>query len=139
MPQIESGSIDMILCDLPYAVTCNLWEIIIPMERLWNESRRITKTDGAIVLTAQQPFTSALVCAAPRLFRCSLVWQKTMATGFLNAKRVPLRAHEDILVFYKRLPTYVPQKTRGHKPYGTEAVTRSLNYGKMNRDDSYTE
>jgi DNA modification methylase len=114
MKKIDNKSIDMILCDLPYGTTKNKWDTIIPIDPLWEQYERIIKDDGAIVLTASQPFTSMLVMSKSNLFRYSLVWQKTTPTGFLNAKRMPLRAHEDILVFYKSLPTYNPQKTTGH-------------------------
>lgn len=116
MNQIEDCSIDMILCDLPYGVTSrNKWDTIIPFEPLWESYERIIKNNGAIVLTAVQPFTSLLLMSNKKLFRYSLVWEKTTPTGFLNAKKMPLRTHEDILVFYKSPPIYNPQKTTGHK------------------------
>lgn len=116
MRDIPNKSINLILCDLPYEVTArNKWDIIIPFEPLWEQYERTIKDNGAIVLTASQPFTSKLVISNTKLFRYSLVWQKTTPTGFLNAKKMPLRTHEDILVFYKSPPTYNPQKTFGHK------------------------
>ena len=115
MKEIDSESIDMILCDLPYGITArNKWDVLIPFNKLWNYYERIIKINGAIVLTAAQPFTSMLVMSNKQLFRYSLVWKKTTSTGFLNANKMPLRAHEDRLVFYKSLPTYNPQKTTGH-------------------------
>lgn len=106
LPSIESGSIDLILCDLPYGTTQNKWDSVIPLDKLWEEYRRVCR--GAIVLTAAQPFTSALVSSAPDLFRYQWVWEKPKASGFLNARRRPLTAHEDILVF-GNIETYNPQ------------------------------
>ncbi len=115
MKQIPDKSIDMILCDLPYGTTQNKWDSIIPLDQLWKQYERIIKDNGAIVLTGCQPFTSQLIVSNPKLFRYELIWQKTAATGHLNAKKMPMRAHENILVFYKKMPTYNPQKTTGHK------------------------
>ncbi len=105
---IPSKSIDMILCDLPYGTTQNKWDTVIPFVDLWREYERVIKDTGAIVLTASQPFTSALTLSNILLFKYSLVWDKRNITGFLNAKKQPLRQHEDILVFYKRPPVYNP-------------------------------
>ncbi|WP_430597535.1 DNA-methyltransferase [Enterococcus sp. AZ177] len=115
MQQIPDKSIDMILCDLPYGTTQNKWDTIIPLNPLWRQYERIVKDNGAIVLTGCQPFTSQLIMSNPKLYRYELIWQKTTATGHLNAKKMPMRAHENILVFYKKLPTYNPQMTTGHK------------------------
>jgi site-specific DNA-methyltransferase (adenine-specific) len=116
MPQIPTGSVDMILCDLPYGTTACEWDKRIDMDRLWAEYRRLAKPNGAIVLTAQQPFATDLINAARKWFRYEIIWEKSLALGFLNAKKMPLRAHENILVFYRALPTYNPQMTAG-KPY----------------------
>lgn len=113
MKLIPDKSIDMILCDLPYGTTKCKWDEIIPFEPLWEQYERIIKNNGAIVLTGAQPFTSSLVSSNLKLFRYSLVWEKSKSSGFLNAKRMPLRAHEDILVFYKKLPVYNPQMSIG--------------------------
>lgn len=115
MGDIPDKSVDMILCDMPYGTTQNKWDTVIPLDRLWYIYKRIIKDNGAIVLFSQQPFTAALVNSQPQLFRYEMIWHKTLATGFLNANRMPLRAHENILVFYNKLPTYNPQKTHGHK------------------------
>lgn len=115
MRQIPDKSIDMILCDLPYGTTQNKWDTIIPLNPLWRQYERIVKDNGAIVLTGCQPFTSQLIMSNPKLYRYELIWQKTTVTGHLNAKKMPMRAHENILVFYKKLPTYNPQMTTGHK------------------------
>lgn len=133
MKLIRDKSIDMILCDLPYGVTAqNKWDVIIPFDALWKEYNRIIKDNGAIVLTAIQPFTSMLVMSNPKMFRYDITWRKNKSTGFLNAKKMPLRAHEDILVFYKKLPVYNPQKTTGHKPANayTKHSGDGTNYGK---------
>lgn len=116
MPQISDGSIDMILCDLPYGTTQNKWDSIIPLEKLWEEYKRIIKTNGAIVLTAQTPFDKVLGCSNLEWLKYELIWEKSKATGFLNAKKIPLKAHENILIFYKQQPTYNPQMTKG-EPY----------------------
>ena len=132
MNGLDDQSIDMILCDLPYGTTQNKWDSIIPLELLWQQYQRVIKPNGAIVLFGAQPFTSQLVMSNPQDFRYSLVWEKNKSTGFLNANRMPLRSHEDILVFYKKLPTYHPQKTTGHKPANayTKHTGDGTNYGK---------
>lgn len=109
MREIPDGSIDMILCDLPYGTTACAWDEIIPFEPLWEQYERVIKDNGAIVLTASQPFTSALVMSNPKLFRYQWYWNKNKVTGFANAKKQPLRNVEDVLVFYKKLPAYNPQ------------------------------
>jgi DNA modification methylase len=116
MSKLPDKSIDMILCDLPYGTTQCKWDTVIPFDSLWEQYRRIIKDKGAIVLTASQPFTSNLVMSNPKLFRYSLVWEKSKSTGYLNSKKMPMRSHEDILVFYKSLPIYNPQMVDG-KPY----------------------
>ena len=109
MKDIPDGSVDMILADPPYGTTSCKWDSIIPLEPMWEQLKRVIKPNGAIVMTASQPFTAALVMSNPKLFKYSLVWKKSQSTGHLNAWRMPMRAHEDILVFYKRLPTYNPE------------------------------
>jgi site-specific DNA-methyltransferase (adenine-specific) len=123
MSKIPNGTIDMILCDLPYGTTQCKWDTIIPFNDLWEQYVRIIKPNGAIVLTACQPFTSNLVMSKPNLFRYSLVWEKSKSTGYLNSKKMPMRSHEDILVFYKNLPTYNPQMTEG-LPYDKGKANR---------------
>jgi site-specific DNA-methyltransferase (adenine-specific) len=114
MKDIPDGSVDMILCDLPYEKTRAKWDKMIHMVPLWDHYKRIIKKNGAIVLTAEQPFSSMLVLAEPKLFRYEWIWEKTSATGALNSKKMPMKSHENVLVFYKHLPTYNPQKTFGH-------------------------
>ena len=116
MKDIPDVSIDMILCDLPYGTTSCKWDTIIPFETLWEQYHRIIKPNGAIVLTASQPFTSSLIMSNIKRFKYTWTWLKNKKTGFLNAKKQPLRQVEDVVVFYDKQPTYIPQKTQGHKP-----------------------
>ena len=111
MKDIPNGSIDMILCDLPYGTTACKWDTIIPFEQLWKEYERIIKPNGAIVLTASQPFSSALVMSNPKLFKYEWIWRKNTGTGFATAKYQPLRYHESILVFAKGKTNYNPIPT----------------------------
>jgi site-specific DNA-methyltransferase (adenine-specific) len=112
MKGIADGSVDIILCDLPYGTTQNAWDSIIPLEPLWVEYRRVCKKNAAIVLTAAQPFTSALGASNLSWLRYSWSWRKNNATGHLNVKRMPMKDFEDVLVFYAEQPTYNPQGTR---------------------------
>ena len=116
MKDIPTGSVDMILADLPYGTTSCKWDTIIPFEPLWEQYERVIKDNGAIVLTAAQPFTSALVMSNPKLFKYDWTWRKPRGTGHLNAKKQPMRDKEDILVFYKKQSTYNPQFSEG-EPY----------------------
>jgi site-specific DNA-methyltransferase (adenine-specific) len=132
MPYFAPHSVDLILSDLPYILTRNTWDTIIPLDRLWREYRRILKPTGAVVLTSCQPFTSQLVMSNPRWFRYELIWTKNKASDFLNARRKPLRIHENILVFSPRQTVYHPQMGEG-TPYvrwNTQtAVNAQTNYG----------
>ncbi|HAN20413.1 MAG: cytosine methyltransferase [Clostridiales bacterium GWF2_36_10] len=109
MQQIEPGSVDMILCDLPYGITDCTWDSIIPFNLLWEQYERIIKPNGAIVLTAAQPFTTKLIHSNIKMFRYCWYWIKNQSTGFPFSKFQPLRCVEDICVFYKKAPTYNPQ------------------------------
>ena len=109
MKRIPDKSIDMILCDLPYGMTDCKWDTVIPFEPLWEQYKRVIKPSGAIVLTASQPFTSALVMSNPKMFRYSWVWQKTRFSNQMLAKHQPLKIHEDILVFSSLKHNYHPQ------------------------------
>lgn len=129
MKDISDKSIDMILCDLPYGTTKNKWDSIIPLNELWEQYERIIKDNGAIVLFSQMPFTAELVNSNLKLFRYEWIWKKENGTGFLNAKKMPLKIHENILVFYKKLPTYNPQMRTGFKPYKCKQGRHSTNYG----------
>lgn len=129
MADIPDGSVDLILCDLPYGTTRNKWDSVLPLDALWREYRRIAR--GAIVLTAQTPFDKVLGVSNLTMLRYEWIWEKTEATGHLNAKRAPMKAHENVLVFYERLPTYNPQKTLGHVRKTAKQVNarQSTNYG----------
>jgi len=112
MKKLDDKSMDMILCDLPYGITQCKWDEVIPLEPLWEQYKRIIKDNGAIVLTASQPFTSMLVMSNPEMFKYCWIWVKNLKTGNLNARKQPMGGHEDIVVFYKKPPTYNPQKRR---------------------------
>lgn len=128
---VPDKSVDLVLSDLPYGTTECSWDSVIDLPSLWAELLRVTKENAAIVLTAAQPFTSKLVMSNPDLFRYDWVWEKGNATGFFNAKLMPLRAHESVLVFYRKLPTYNPQKTSGHQlKTAKKKVVNSECYGK---------
>lgn len=127
MAKLPSASVDLVLCDLPYGTTKNKWDSVLPLDALWREYKRLCK--GAVVLTASQPFTSALVMSNLSGFRHDWVWSKSAATGHLNAKRKPMRAHEDVLVFSVAPPPYFPQ---GLVPYG-RTVRRGHNGSNFGR------
>ena len=129
MKDIPDESIDMILCDLPYGTTKNKWDSVIPLNKLWKSYERIIKDNGAIVLFSQMPFSAELVHSNLKLFKYEWIWQKDNGTGFLNAKKMPLKIHENILVFYKKLPLYNPQMRTGFKPYKCKQGRHSTNYG----------
>ncbi|MGG6555448.1 UNVERIFIED_CONTAM: site-specific DNA-methyltransferase [Blautia caecimuris] len=115
MDNIDDKSIDCIITDLPYQQTSrNKWDVIIPFELLWKQYKRIVKDSAAIILFGNGMFTADLMTSNRDMWRYNLIWEKTQPTGFLNARKMPLRNHEDICVFYKKLPTYNPQKTTGH-------------------------
>jgi site-specific DNA-methyltransferase (adenine-specific) len=110
MKEIPAANVDMVFCDLPYGVTArNPWDAVIPFASLWAAYGRIVKENGAMVFTATQPFASALVMSKPDWFKYEWIWEKTKTTGFLNAKKQPLRNHEQVLVFYRKQPIYNPQ------------------------------
>lgn len=116
MKGIPDNAVDMILCDLPYGTTQCKWDSVIPFEPLWEEYNRVCKRNAAMIFTAAQPFTSTLVTSNIKNFKYTWVWEKSKASGHLNAKRMPMRAHEDICVFYRKPPVYNPQMTQG-QPY----------------------
>ena len=113
MKEIPDGSIDLILTDPPYGTTACKWDNVIPFEPMWIELKRIIKPNGAIVLFGSEPFSSLLRCSNLKMFKYDFVWEKSKSTGFLNAKRQPLRAHEIIHIFYNKQPTYNPQMVQG--------------------------
>lgn len=135
MRSLPDKSVDLIVCDLPYGVTQNLWDTPLPFNELWDEYHRIIKDRGVIALTATMRFASELIRTTTVPFRYDLVWHKNKPTGFLNANRQPLRQHENILIFYKNQPVYHPQKTEGHAPVNsyTKRTSDGPNYGSTKR------
>lgn len=128
MNRIPNSSIDMVLSDLPYGTTRCRWDTPINLQELWKQYRRVVKENGAIVLFSAQPFTTELISSNKAMYRYEWIWRKTQPSGFMNAKKMPLRTHENIEIFYRKSPTYNPQMTHGHQrktatAYGTrEAV-----------------
>lgn len=132
MKLIEDKSIDMILCDLPYGTTQNKWDSIIPLDKLWEQYERIIKDNGMICLTCCEPFTNQLINNKPKKFKYyDLVWDKISTTGFLNAKRQPLRRHEQILCFYKKQTTYNPIMEIRGKPRNKDSYNKKQGNGDM--------
>ena len=128
---IEEGvKVDMILADPPYGTTRNKWDSIIPLNEMWKMLDKLVKPNGAIVLFAQTPFDKALGASNLKMLRYEWIWDKKLGTGHLNAKKMPMKQHENILVFYKKLPTYNPQMREG-QPYHKTPSTTSSNYGKQ--------
>lgn len=115
MKQIPDKRIALICADLPYGKTKNKWDSVIDLGKLWEQYERIIKDNGVIILFGQDKFSARLMLSNEKMHRYNIIWEKTTPTGHLNAKKMPLRSHEDILVFYKQLPTYNPQKTSGHE------------------------
>ena len=128
MGKLDENSVDLIFVDLPYGVTKNKWDSIIPFEELWNQFNRVKKITTPIILTATQPFSSMLIISNLKQFKYELIWAKTICSGQLNVKHQPLRAHESILIFYDKIPTYNEQKTTG-KPY---KISRNAEYSEHN-------
>ena len=140
MGNIPDKSIDMILCDLPYGKTQNKKDVRLPFDRLWNIYKRIIKNNGCIALFGQGTFYVDLVNSNPKMFRYDLAWNKQLTSGFLNANRMPLRQHEQIAIFYKKMPTYNPQFSKG-KPLHSRGTSyknkeaKNQNYGKFGVTD----
>lgn len=111
MNRIPNGAIDLVICDLPYGTTDLEWDTVIPFDSLWKQYKRVCKPNAAILLFGAQPFTTDLINSNRKMFRYEIIWEKTLAVGFLNAKKIPLKAHENICVFYSKMPTYNPIKT----------------------------
>ena len=132
MVNIETNSVDLILCDLPYGVTKNNWDVVIPFDKLWEQYDRIIKENGAIILFGSQPFTTMLISSNMKYFRYCLVWEKNKFSDFLNAKRKPMKTNEDICIFYKKQPTYNIQYwySTPYERWNTQkAVDKQSNYG----------
>ena len=138
MKQIPDKSIDLILADLPYGTTKCKFDRVISFDPLWEHYRRVIKEHGAILLFSQQPFTTDLIQSNRKMFRYEIIWHKTLPTGFLNAKKMPMRYHENICVFYKHLPTYNPQmRTVKRKDMGRERLNsgKAEQYGEFRKDN----
>ena len=116
MKQIPDGTIDAVICDLPYGTTGNAWDTIIPLDKLWEQYKRVIKPNSPIILFAQQPFASVLGCSNLGWLKYEWIWEKNKASNFLHAKHSPMKCHENILVFYRDMPTYNPQMRKG-EPY----------------------
>lgn len=131
MKNIPDKSVDFIYTDPPFGTTQNKWDVIVPFDKLWQEYHRVLKDNGCVAMWSQMPFTALAVMSNPKEFRYEWIIEKTKATGFLNANKMPMKCHENVLIFYKNLPTYNPQKTTGHTP--THAFTKhtsdGTNYG----------
>lgn len=137
MKQIPSASVDMVMCDLPYGTTACRWDSVIPFTSLWTEYRRICKTKAAVVLTASQPFTSALVMSNPQDFKYCWVWSKNRPTNYAHAKNKPMKKHEDICVFSKGTTVHETQSEdrMNYYPQGLRAIDVTVNHnGKCNSD-----
>jgi site-specific DNA-methyltransferase (adenine-specific) len=140
-PIFPDKSFDAIIADLPYGTTQAPWDSIIDLPKLWEQYKRLIKDNGVILLFAQTPFDKVLGCSNLEWLRYEWIWEKTQATGFLNAKKMPMKAHESIIVFYKKLPKYNPQKTTGHKPINSytkraDVQNKTTLYGKVDKDVS---
>jgi DNA modification methylase len=142
MKEIPAGSVDMILTDPPYGTTACKWDSVIPFEPMWEQLKRVIKPNGAIVMTASQPFTTTLISSNMVMFKQCLVWDKVAPRGFLNAKKMHLTRHEDIVVFYSRQPTYNPQmevrgRPRSKGSYNKKRGDGDMTYGVFTNTKSY--
>ncbi len=126
MKDIPDKSIDMVLCDLPYGTTACKWDTIIPFDKLWEQYKRIITDKGAIVLTASQPFTSALVISNLDMFRYELIWEKPRPSNFTFARKGIMKYHENIIVFYENQPTFNPQMSKGEKNHASTITNRNI-------------
>jgi len=136
MKEIESGSVDMVLTDPPYGTTACKWDSIIPLESMWEQLKRVIKPNGAIVMTASQSFTTTLIASNMKMFKYCWVWEKNLKTGNLNARRMPMGGHEDIVVFCKKPPTYNPQKRKrtNEVKSGNKKNSKTSVYGSQRED-----
>lgn len=131
LKNLKEQSVALAITDLPYGTTKNDWDIKIDLPTLWREYDRVLKSNGVVLFWSQMPFSAELVMSRPDMFRYEWIIEKTKGTGFLNARRMPLKVHENVLVFYRSLPIYNPQKTTGHKPVHsyTKYGDNGSNYG----------
>lgn len=130
LPQLPAGSVDCVIADLPFGTTRNAWDCPIPTHPLWESLTRVCKPNAAMLFFSQMPFAAELVTSNLTMFRYEWIWRKSNKTGFLNAKKMPLKEHENVLVFYQRLPTYNPQMQNGKTHTRGKAGTHTSNYGK---------
>lgn len=138
MLEIPDSSVDAIICDPPYGTTRCKWDSIIPVDKMWEQLKRVIKPNGAIVMTAAQPFTTVLISSNIENFKYCWVWEKSIATGFLNAKKQPLRAHEDVLVFYGNQCTYNPVMIeRAERKVSRRTGVKTACYGKADSEAIY--
>lgn len=142
MKRVKTGSVDLLLQDTPFGCTQNKWDIAPDFDKMWPEWERVTKENGAMIFFGTQPFVNDLILSNRKNFRYDLIWYKALGTGFLNANKMPMRNHEHILVFYRALPTYNPQKYVGKmRDKGNKGSRTTTNYGKFNptvsRNDEY--
>ncbi len=128
LPLIPDKSVDLILSDLPFGTTQNKWDSVLDLQKLWIEYKRVAKPNTAILLFAQSPFDKILGCSNLPMLKYEWIWEKPKATGFLNAKKSPLKAHENILVFYSKPPIYNPQMTKG-EPYNKGLIKGENGHG----------
>jgi len=135
MKEILDGSVDMVLADPPYGTTACKWDSIIPLEPMWGQLKRVIKHNGAIVMTASQPFTTTLIASNMKMFRYEWIWEKSRPTNQMLAKKQALKAHENILVFYKKQPIYNPQMWKGKKNHSTKDSETKQRY--LNRISKY--
>ena len=133
MKILPDNSVDMVLTDPPYGTTCNKWDTVVDMDAFWKEIKRVTKKNSAILIFTQMPFTATVVMSNPKMFRYEWICEKANATGFLNARRMPMKCHENVLVFYNKLPVYHPIMEHG-KPYRRGVKDKnSSNYNAVKR------
>jgi site-specific DNA-methyltransferase (adenine-specific) len=142
LKEIDNGKVDLLLQDTPFGCTQNDWDIKPDLTKMWTEWERVTKEDGAMIFFATQPFCSELILSNQKNFRYDIIWYKALGTGFLNANKMPMRNHEMILVFYRKLPTYNPQMVVGKmRMKGSKKGNATTNYGnyegKTKIDDQY--
>jgi len=142
LKEIDNGKVDLLLQDTPFGCTQNDWDIKPDLTKMWIEWERVTKENGAMIFFATQPFCSELILSNQKNFRYDIIWYKALGTGFLNANKMPMRNHEMILVFYRKLPTYNPQMVVGKmRMKGSKKGNATTNYGnyegKTKIDDQY--
>lgn len=128
MERIPDGSVDAIICDPPFGTTDCTFDVRLPLAPMWNEFKRLAKSNAAICLFCQFPFGADLITSNRKMFRYKWVWEKSLGVGYLNVRRMPLRCHEDILIFYQKLPTYNPQFRTGKARPFRNFVYHSENY-----------